>query len=164
LLSSQSWSPSHRGRAQSQTFASMPSSPASTSPGGLLNGGVADEEIDPETPLPTFEVPQVMLAVDLALRPGESRSCTYSMAVHLLLRSSCYFPDTYTLPLPDNLPPTFKGRSFKFSYQFVVGTCRAGSSAIMPGNGMGPTGANSVSRVMNVPIRVYNNVLGKSQM
>ncbi|TFK71686.1 hypothetical protein BDN72DRAFT_855998 [Pluteus cervinus] len=44
-----------------------------------LNGGGGgvvgvDEEIDPDVPLPTFEVQPSMLAVDLALLPGESRS------------------------------------------------------------------------------------------
>lgn len=71
--------------------------------------------------------------------------------------------DNYKLPLPDNLPPTFKGRSLKFSYQFIVGTCRAGSVPSPPGPGKspGPTSASSVSRVMKVPIRVYNNVFGQ---
>ncbi|KAJ3483506.1 hypothetical protein NLJ89_g12057 [Agrocybe chaxingu] len=76
-----------------------------------------------------------MLGVDLSLAPGESR--TY----------------TYTIRLPDNLPPTFKGKALKFSYELVVGTCRAGP----PGSG-GGMGANSISRVMKVPIRVYNHV------
>lgn len=65
--------------------------------------------------------------------------------------------DTYTVSLPDNLPPTFRGRTVKFSYELVVGTCRAGPT---PVTGSGSVGANSVSRVMKVPIRVYNNVLG----
>ncbi|KAJ7638342.1 Rgp1-domain-containing protein [Roridomyces roridus] len=87
---------------------------------------------DPEMPLPTLEVPPEMLAVDLVLAPGESRSYTY------------------TLPLPSNLPPTFKGRTLRFSYELVVGACRA------PPGGKG--GGGSISRVMKVPIRVYNNV------
>jgi len=62
---------------------------------------------------------------------------------------------TYTISLPDVLPPTFKGRCLKFSYELVVGTCRAGS-------GSGGAGSGSVSRVMKVPIRVYNNVVGAS--
>lgn len=42
-------------------------------------GATADDldDIDPETPLPTFEVQPAMLAVDLLLLPGESRSCVY---------------------------------------------------------------------------------------
>lgn len=94
--------------------------------------GLSAEDDDPEIPLPTFEVQPSMLAVDLSLRPGESRSYTYSIM------------------LPAVLPPTFKGRVMRFSYELVVGTCRAG---------IGEQG--SVSKVMKVPIRVYNNVDGK---
>jgi len=39
-------------------------------------GGEILEEIDPELPLPTFEAQPSMVAVDLPLSPGESRSCT----------------------------------------------------------------------------------------
>jgi hypothetical protein len=42
--------------------------------------GIADEEIDPGTPLPTFEVQPAMLAVDLSLMPGESRSCGFKIS------------------------------------------------------------------------------------
>ncbi|KAF8168504.1 Rgp1-domain-containing protein [Crassisporium funariophilum] len=96
--------------------------------------GAATEQLDPEEPLPTFEIQPAMLAVDLSLAPGESRSYTY------------------TIVLPDNLPPTYKGKSLKFSYELIVGTCRAGSS------GGGGVSANSISRVMKVPIRLYNHV------
>ena len=34
-----------------------------------------EEEVDPELPLPTLEVQPSMLAVDLSLGPGESRTC-----------------------------------------------------------------------------------------
>jgi RAB6A-GEF complex partner protein 2 len=46
----------------------------------------------------------------------------------------------------------------RFSYELIVGTCRAGLSA---SGGLKSAGANSISRVMKVPIRVYNNVAGK---
>ena len=71
----------------------------------------------------------------------------------LLAADSCL--DTYTIKLPDNLPPTFKGKSLKFSYELVVGTCRAG-----PAGGSGGVSANSISRVMKVPIRLYNHISG----
>lgn len=45
-----------------------------------------DEDIDPEAPLPTFEVQPAMLAVDLSLLPGESRTCTSC----LILIFHCY--------------------------------------------------------------------------
>ena len=42
-------------------------------------GGVQEgEDWDPEQPLPVFEVPPAMLAVDLSLGPGEERSCECS--------------------------------------------------------------------------------------
>lgn len=90
-------------------------------------GAGVEADADPEAPVPTLEVPPEMLAVDLSLGPGESRSYTY------------------TLLLPVHLPPTFKGRTLRFSYELVIGACRAANGA-------------SISRVMKVPIRVYNNV------
>ncbi|CAA7266333.1 unnamed protein product [Cyclocybe aegerita] len=115
--------------------AKFPNSSSSPSVLGLGYGNVSADEVNPEDPLPTFEVQPAMLGVDLSLAPGESR--TY----------------TYTIRLPDILPPTFKGKALKFSYELVVGTCRAGP----PGSG-GGMGVNSISRVMKVPIRVYNHV------
>ncbi|KAK7057382.1 Rgp1-domain-containing protein [Favolaschia claudopus] len=80
---------------------------------------------DPEAPVPTLDVPPEMLAVDLTLGPGESRSYTYKLL------------------LPAHLPPTFKGRTLRFSYELVIGACRASGG----------------SSVMKVPIRIYNNVV-----
>lgn len=67
--------------------------------------------------------------------------------------------DTYTLQLPENLPPTFRGRMLKLSYQFILGVCRAASNG--PSSRSGATSANSSSRVMKVPIRMYCNVAGE---
>ncbi|RDB27414.1 hypothetical protein Hypma_004304 [Hypsizygus marmoreus] len=140
------WTPSHRSRPSTSGLSPSPSPLSGRFPntGGVglgldIPGGgpvVPEEEIDPETPLPTFEVQPAMLAVDLSLLPGESRTYTYSIL------------------LPENLPPTFRGRSLKFSYELVIGTCRAG-----PSSGPGSASANSISRVMKVPIRMYNNVV-----
>ncbi|KAF8816608.1 Rgp1-domain-containing protein [Phlegmacium glaucopus] len=126
-------SSSTSGSSASVKFAGSASSPSVLGLG--FPDGTGDEEVDPEEPLPTFEVQPAMLAVDLSLAPGESRSYTY------------------TIKLPDNLPPTFKGKSLRFSYELVVGICRAGSS------GGGGISANSLSRVMKVPIRMYNHVV-----
>ena len=112
-----------------------------------------EEEIDEDVPLPTFEVRPAMLAVDLTLLPGESRSCGCFFPP-LVIVVCLWFIDTYSILLPENLPPTFKGRSLRFSYELIVGTCRATSG------GTGSTSANSVSRVMKVPIRMYNHVSG----
>jgi hypothetical protein len=109
--------------------------------------------------LPTFETRPAMLAVDLTLAPGESRSCTFlfSLSSHYgILLTQYQFLDSYSIKLPDNLPPTFRGRSLRFSYELIIGTCRAT-------NGVGSraaVGSNGISRVMKVPIRVYNHVSG----
>lgn len=67
-LGSQAWVPSHKPRTVSVFAAGV----------GAGVGVEEPEEIDPEIPLPTFEVQPAMLAVDLALAPGESRSCASS--------------------------------------------------------------------------------------
>lgn len=99
----------------------------SSSSNGDLDGpdwsSVDDGTGDADEPLPTFDVPPAMLAIDVSLMPGQSR--TY----------------VYTLPLPRNLPPTYRGRTLRFQYEFVLGICRS-----------------SNSRIMRVPVRIYNYV------
>ncbi|KAG9018182.1 hypothetical protein FRB90_011931 [Tulasnella sp. 427] len=105
---------------------------AVASPMAGVSGGL------PETALPTFETQPSMLAIDLNLAPGESRSYTYSV------------------PLPAVLPPTFRGKAMKFSYHLVIGSSRARSS-----NSLTPYYAvenGPQSRIMRVPVRIYNNV------
>ncbi|KAI0809293.1 Rgp1-domain-containing protein [Irpex lacteus] len=104
-----------------------------------LTNAQDDDDVDEEIPLPTFEVQPAMLAVDLKLRPGESRSYTYE------------------LDLPHNLPPSYRGRTLKLSYEFIIGICRSSTSS--------STGPGSSSRVVKVPIRIYNHVsLGAKQI
>lgn len=136
----QSSSPWRSGRPRTTSVTSATPSTVSSSPSTNGFNDTEEENVDPEMPLPTFEVQPAMLAVDLSLAPGESRTYTYS------------------LMLPANLPPTFRGRSLKFSYELIIGTCRASTSVMRSSSSLGPTGANSVSRVMKVPIRVYNHV------
>jgi len=91
-------SPSHRARAPShggsplspttRSFASAGNKIANHGAGGVglglggvglgLGGVQGGEEWDPEQPMPVFEVPPAMLAVDLSLGPGEERSCECS--------------------------------------------------------------------------------------
>ncbi|KAJ7154813.1 Rgp1-domain-containing protein [Mycena filopes] len=140
-------------------------------------GNITSTDADPEAPVPTLEVPPEMLAVDLALGPGESRSCEFPPLASLSFLSLPFQfgpisrklhthpfaslaliehhakiqpADTYTLLLPGHLPPTFKGRTLRFSYELVVGACRAASSV----NG---GASSSRSSVMKVPIRVYGD-------
>jgi hypothetical protein len=63
----------------------------------------------------------------------------------------------YELKLPADLPPSFKGKSFKFSYNVSVGTNRIQ----LTGN-TGSGGGTQVSRVLKVPVRIYNHVAGES--
>ncbi|KAH9964582.1 Rgp1-domain-containing protein [Russula dissimulans] len=134
--------PSHGGSPLSPTtrsFASAGNKIADHGAGGVglglggvglgLGGVQGGEEWDPDQPMPVFEVPPAMLAVDLSLGPGEERSYTY------------------TVKLPSNLPPTYRGRTLRFSYQLSVGACRSTAGTL-----------NSQSKVMKVPIRVYNHV------
>ncbi|KAJ7596555.1 Rgp1-domain-containing protein [Mycena floridula] len=151
---SQPPTPVRRSHSRSSSFSGLISllSPTLTSPvlsppgrqrAPSMSSFSAFDDTDPDAPLPTLEVQPAMLAVDLSLLPGESRTYTYSVS------------------LPDSLPPTFRGRSLKFSYELIVGTCKANSA---PGTGSAaPAGGNSISRVMKVPIRVYNHVaIGRS--
>ncbi|KAF6742880.1 Rgp1-domain-containing protein [Ephemerocybe angulata] len=141
----------HNTRWRSSSTASNAKSTSATGL-GAAGGSVGDavNNLDAEVPLPTFEVQPAMLAVDLNLAPGESRSYTY------------------TVNLPDNLPPTFRGKALRFSYELVVGLCRAGQPAGLsaPSDGEAtPTsaehhgGSMNVSKLMKVPIRIYNNVV-----
>lgn len=135
--------PWSRRRGQTPSMSSTLSLPGTSSSGGVgLGFGAVNEEVDPETPLPVLEVPPSMLAVDLMLGPGETR--TY----------------TYTVQLPDAIPPTYKGRVFRFSYEFTVGVCRSRAASQQPSSPVGRpgTGAQSSSRVMKVPVRIYNFV------
>lgn len=62
----------------SSVFSSLfPGSANSTNITGLGLGATDQEEgVDADTPLPTYQVQPTMLAIDLPLSPGESRSCT----------------------------------------------------------------------------------------
>ncbi|KAJ3918996.1 Rgp1-domain-containing protein [Lentinula edodes] len=130
-----------RSHSRASSFSSGSGSRLGLGLGWSLGLGQSTEEVDPELPLPTFEAQSTMLAVDMRLEPGESKSYQYSIL------------------LPANLPPTFRGRTLRFAYELVVGICRAGlSNNFVPSEkGSGPGG--SVSKVMKVPIRVYTNVV-----
>ena len=79
---SQQWSPSHQLSSSLPLPASRSAPTLSTSSmttnfnGGLgLHKNSSEELYDPEAPLPTYEVQPTLLAVDVSLGPGESRSC-----------------------------------------------------------------------------------------
>jgi len=101
----------------------------------------------PSGSLTTFEPPQSLLAVDLALAPGESKSC--KTLNHMGNAVDKSLPDTYRVTLPSELPPTFRGRALRFSYHVVVGTCKGGPHM------------ENQTRLLKVPLRVYNHIPGK---
>jgi len=86
---SQQWSPSHRSVSSLSLPASRSAPTLSTSSlTTTFNGGIglhknpSEELCDPEAPLPTYEVQPTLLAVDVSLGPGESRSCMSSPSVN----------------------------------------------------------------------------------
>ncbi|GAA5898453.1 hypothetical protein JCM6882_007779 [Rhodosporidiobolus microsporus] len=90
--------------------------------------------------VPTFSCPPSILGVDLVLEPGKSKTFTFSIRV------------------PADLPPSFRGKAIKFNYHLVVGSNRIPlDPAPHPSQVLGYK-RDSVSRVMRVPVRVYNHV------
>ncbi|GAA6000577.1 uncharacterized protein JCM10292_000493 [Rhodotorula paludigena] len=91
--------------------------------------------------VPMLSCPPSILGVDVVLKPGESKSYTYSIRI------------------PADLPPSFRGKSIKFNYHLVVGSNRVALGPAVPTEAprAGRT-KGSVSRVMRVPLRVYNHV------
>ncbi|KAH7104289.1 Rgp1-domain-containing protein [Auriculariales sp. MPI-PUGE-AT-0066] len=116
----------------------MPKAPTRSIGGGffssLFGGGQPAQaqtvQVDDGQPMPTLETRQTMLVVDLSLTPGEQKSFKY------------------TTTLPAVLPPTFRGRAIRLSYTLVLGACRA----------EGGSARRQYSRVMKIPIRLYNHV------
>jgi len=95
---------SSKWRSSSGYLPSVPSSAklmsnSSSSPSvfGLGFGNNIASDIDLEEPLPTLEVQPAMLAVDLYLAPGESRSCRELFQIHRLrsLNLTTYFLPRY---------------------------------------------------------------------
>lgn len=78
--------------------------------------------------LPLYSTAPTMLGVDMELAPGESR--TFSLS----------------LPLPAELPPSFHGHAVHFDYYLTLGTNRASD------------GGAPHSRLLHIPLRVYNHV------
>ncbi|EJT98979.1 Rgp1-domain-containing protein [Dacryopinax primogenitus] len=130
-------------RASPSLFSSLPSfglsslfSPSRSSP--FSSPSVNRDE---EDALPTLDLQPSVLAVDLVLSPGESR--TY----------------TYTLALPPSLPPTFRGKAVRFNYELLVGTCHTASMTAgisLPSPGIFEE--HRKKKVMKIPVRVYNFV------
>lgn len=82
--------------------------------------------------VPTFSTPPSIVAVDLVLLPGESKTFQFK------------------LPLPVDLPPSYQGKAIRLKYVLTLGTNRTSANA-------GSTRAQT-SRLISIPIRIYNHV------
>ncbi|SPO32487.1 uncharacterized protein UTRI_04231 [Ustilago trichophora] len=83
--------------------------------------------------VPTFATPPSIVAVDLVLAPGESK--TYQ----------------FKLRLPVDLPPSYHGKAIRLKYVLTLGTNR--SSDVYAASTRAQT-----SRLIQIPIRIYNHV------
>ncbi|TXT04879.1 hypothetical protein VHUM_03962 [Vanrija humicola] len=79
--------------------------------------------------LPVLETTRSLMGVDIKLAEGESRDFLY------------------TLPLPVNLPPAFKGKAIRFSYDLIVSL-----NVALPG------GRKQRAKEISIPIRVWPHV------
>ena len=125
-----------RPKKDSGLFGALGWSSIGESIGGLLGGSELSsiremKGIASTNSVPIITTPQSILFVDLKLAPGESKSFWY----------------THTLPR--GVPPTHKGRAMKVSYQLVIGTQRAQSTA-----------QQHIIKHVEVPFRVLSGVNG----
>ncbi|KAL9124039.1 MAG: hypothetical protein Q9217_006592 [Psora testacea] len=85
--------------------------------------------------IPIISTPQSILFVDLQLAPGESKSYRFSH------------------PLPRGIPPSYRGKAMKVTYNLVIGTQRAAKTA-------------QQSRIQRVelPFKVFPYVNGQGEL
>ncbi|KAL9006445.1 MAG: hypothetical protein Q9188_000799 [Gyalolechia gomerana] len=105
--------------------------------GGLMGGSEVSsikEKANDAKWIPLMSTPQSLLFIDLRLEPGQCQSYSYS----------------HRLPL--GLPPTYKGKAVRFSYNIVIGVQRATESA-----------QRHIVRHFDFPFRVLPGVDGNGQ-
>ncbi|MCJ1251123.1 hypothetical protein MMC30_008354 [Trapelia coarctata] len=129
-----------RPKKDSGLFGALGWSSIGESIGGFLGGSELSsiremKGIANTNSVPIITTPQSILFVDLKLAPGESKSFWY----------------THTLPR--GVPPTHKGRAMKISYQLVIGTQRAQSTA-----------QQHIVKHVEVPFRVLAGVNGNGDI
>ncbi|KAG0240141.1 Rgp1-domain-containing protein [Mortierella sp. GBAus27b] len=108
--------------------------PTGSGGGGSIGGGTLGtttttdwrDRANANRLFPVFSTPPSILFVDLQLAPGESTSYTYQ------------------IELPQDLPPSHRGKTIRFAYHLVLGVQR----------GSVHTPAKSVQ----LPFRLYNNI------
>ncbi|KAI9718228.1 MAG: hypothetical protein M1812_004218 [Candelaria pacifica] len=84
--------------------------------------------------VPLLSTPQSILFVDLRLAPGQSKSYKFGFT------------------MPRGLPPSYKGKAIKISYNLVIGTQRAGTTK------------EQQIRHVDVPFRLFGGVNGRGEI
>jgi hypothetical protein len=108
-------------------------------------GGTLEEErkrVWTTQDLPVLETTRSLMGVDIKLQEGETREC--KLCDHSWKLTSV----VYTLQLPATLPPAFKGRALRFSYELILSL-----NVALPGGGK-----RQRAREIVVPVRVWPNV------
>ncbi|KAF9915046.1 hypothetical protein BX616_007011 [Lobosporangium transversale] len=108
--------------------------PTGSSGGGAIGGGTLGivnpsdwrDKANANRLFPVFSTPPSILFVDLQLGPGES--ITYS----------------YQIELPEDLPPSHRGKTIRFAYNLILGVQRG--SVHIP------------AKSVQLPFRLYNNI------
>lgn len=66
-----------------------------------------------------------------------------------------FFLVSYKLKLPNDLPPSHRGKTIRFNYYLVIGTQRAGNINQPRVNGIQPQG-----QIVQLRFRILNHVSG----
>ncbi|KAI9487640.1 MAG: Rgp1-domain-containing protein [Benjaminiella poitrasii] len=100
--------------------------------GGGLMVARSDSHLDTRT-LPVFSIPPSILFVDLDLAPGETKKFSYK------------------IQLPNDIPPSHRGKAIRFNYYLVIGTQRAHTTAKLPS-------IPNQGQIVQIRFRVLNHV------
>lgn len=74
----------------------------------------------------------------------------------MLTHAVSHLLDNFRLPLPPDLPPSYLGKAISFTYTLAIGTNRL---EMLDSNGRSASRtAQQKSRLIQIPIRVYNHV------
>ncbi|KAK4516625.1 uncharacterized protein ATC70_011601 [Mucor velutinosus] len=101
--------------------------------GGGMMVAKSDSSLDTRT-LPVFSTPPSILFVDLNIAPGETKKYTYK------------------IQLPNDIPPSHRGKAIRFNYYLVVGAQRAPTAATAK------SGLPTQGQVAQIRFRVLNHV------
>ncbi|KAF9352376.1 hypothetical protein BGX34_012180 [Mortierella sp. NVP85] len=108
--------------------------PTGSAGGGVSGGGTLGAAVNTDWRdrananrlFPVFSTPPSILFVDLQLAPGESTSYTYQ------------------IELPEDLPPSYRGKTIRFAYHLVIGVQRGS--------------VHTPAKNVQLPFRLYNTI------